>query len=241
MKKIIIIMLIVAVSTVFAAKQPLVFAPGFEGFLGNYTQAQIDSMVTTYKTNYPDFPIEVAVVVIDGTTAEDTLKITRLDMAFGLILKKPIKAIRSKKLPGMIPCLCQVELPGGDKTQIKLPKFYVYEVIADDLKVLQCMGLRSSVTIKNSINGVTAKFNTVADCGDVVFKGRFKSISAEEFSGDINAGYMYAPAGKLIKLKSKKAMPLGVYFYVCPNQVKLFKKTDKNGYWVKNINISFFP
>ena len=235
MKKIIVI-LIVAASTVFAAKEPLVFAPDFEGFLGKYTQGEIHSMVTTYKTNYP-YRSNVTVVVINGTTAKDTLQITRLDnYDYSLVLKSPIKAIKSKKYGST---LFNIELPGSVKTQIKLPEFMVFQVIANDLKILQCLELRAGVTIKNSINGVNAKFDIVYNHNDspAVFSGKFKALSSKYFKCNICACDMYAPAGKFVKLKAKTAMHPSKLFHVNPSQVKFLKKPDKNGYLFKNINV----
>ena len=88
MKSILLIASLMFCTTLFAAKEPLTFAPGLRGYLGKYTQAQIDSMITL------DTNSGVTVVTIYGTTSKDTLQLTEMSETykFSLKIKSQIKA-----------------------------------------------------------------------------------------------------------------------------------------------------
>ena len=251
MKKLIIILLIVTVFTVFAKEESLTITAGLQGFLGKYTQEQINNMITTYKTNLPGYTIPITVVVIDGTTNKDILQITSKLMNFIIELKSPIKAITQKKLPSYNDNIfSRIILPVGDaKTQIKLPDCEIGMIIANDLKSIQCQFILNGIIISNSIAGVTVKINDKEEFPAFtslsgILSGTFKSISVKQL-GNVDARAMLAPASKAGKLvvKSKFQMIKWHLFLVKndPYQVKLAKKADKNGFWIKNIRISPRP
>ena len=243
MKKLAIIALAVAVSTVFAAKTPLEFAPGLKGFLGKYTQDQINTMVTTYTTNYPDLPFnQVTVVTFTGTTEKDTLQFTEISGEFSLEVLSPIKAISHKKLANKF---YQIALNGGAKTQIKLPGFTIGTVLAGDVKAIQCLDIFNAIIIGSSPKGVAVKLKgNMLPANDVItLSGTFKSLAANKF-GNVDATAMMAVAGKAGKLAVKAKVPMDatdLFTVSTPYQVKVLKKADKTGRWIKNINISPTP